>query len=88
MLIWEDARREGSTNGKLGSRPDVRIGSWLCKNAETLEGDRHVESNAKEPKRTRTLVRREPRESEIAMARAARQRLRPFQVDALRCIGV
>src|ERR1700759_45970 len=34
------------------------------------------------------LVRREPRESKIAVARAASQRLCPFQVDASRCIGV
>ena len=34
------------------------------------------------------LVRREPRESEIAVVRAAGQRLCPFQVDASRCIGV
>src|SRR5476651_2738858 len=34
------------------------------------------------------LVRREPREPEIAVARAASQRLCPFQVDAFRCIGV
>src|SRR5216684_4890718 len=34
------------------------------------------------------LVRREPRESEIAVVRAASQRLCPFQVDASRCIGV
>src|SRR6202790_2383205 len=34
------------------------------------------------------LVRREPRESEIAVVRAASQRLCPFQVDACRCIGV
>src|ERR1700704_1983154 len=34
------------------------------------------------------LVRREPRESEIAVVRAASQRLCPFQVDAPRCIGV
>src|ERR1700736_5180402 len=36
----------------------------------------------------RALVRREPRESEIAVVRAASQRLCPFQVDASRCIGV
>ena len=30
----------------------------------------------------------EPRESEIAVVRAASQRLCPFQVDAQRCIGV
>src|SRR6202171_1966774 len=34
------------------------------------------------------LVQREPRESEIAVVRAASQRLCPFQVDASRCIGV
>src|ERR1700735_2312256 len=34
------------------------------------------------------LVRRQPRESEIAMARAAGQRLCPVQVDASRGIGV
>src|SRR5580700_9818804 len=34
------------------------------------------------------LVRREPRESEIAVVRAASQRLCPFQMDASRCIGV
>src|ERR1700716_2009895 len=34
------------------------------------------------------LVRGEPRESEIAVVRAASQRLCPFQVDASRCIGV
>src|SRR3979490_1607337 len=34
------------------------------------------------------LVRREPRESEIAVVRAASQRLCPFQVDSSRCIGV
>src|SRR5207245_1368260 len=34
------------------------------------------------------LLRREPRESEIAVARAASQRLRPFQADAARCVGV
>src|SRR5947207_463015 len=34
------------------------------------------------------LIRREPRESEIAVARAASQRLCPVQVDASRCIGV
>src|SRR5215470_1381639 len=34
------------------------------------------------------LVRREPREAEIAVARAASQCLCPFQVDASRCIGV
>src|SRR5882724_12233668 len=34
------------------------------------------------------LVRREPRESEIAVARAASQRLCPLQVDASRRIGV
>jgi hypothetical protein len=34
------------------------------------------------------LVRREPRKSEIAVARAASQSLCPFQVDAVRCIGV
>src|SRR6202166_4281522 len=36
----------------------------------------------------RALVRRKPRESEIAVVRAASQRLCPFQVDASRCIGV
>src|SRR5262245_1736540 len=34
------------------------------------------------------LVRREPRESEIAVVRAASQRLCPFQADASRCISV
>src|SRR6266576_4650648 len=34
------------------------------------------------------LVRRDPRESEIAVVRAASQRLCPVQVDASRCIGV
>src|SRR5262245_34162326 len=34
------------------------------------------------------LVRREPRESEIAVVRAASQRLSPFELDASRCIGV
>ena len=34
------------------------------------------------------LLRREPRESEIAVVRAAGQRLCPFQVDASRCIGI
>src|SRR6202171_48619 len=34
------------------------------------------------------LVQRERRESEIALVRAASQRLCPFQVDASRCIGV
>ena len=34
------------------------------------------------------LLRREPRESEIAVVRAASQRLCPFQVDASRCIGI
>src|SRR5260370_32021651 len=33
------------------------------------------------------LIRREPREPEIAVVRAASQRLCPFQVDASRCIG-
>jgi hypothetical protein len=34
------------------------------------------------------LLRFEPREPEIAVARAASQRLRPFPVDAARRIGV
>src|SRR5271156_3076063 len=34
------------------------------------------------------LIRRESRESEIAVVRAASQGLCPFQADALRCIGV
>src|SRR6266702_4307550 len=34
------------------------------------------------------LIRREPREPEIAVVRAASQRLCPVQADASRCIGV
>src|SRR5688500_18258999 len=34
------------------------------------------------------LLRRESRESEIAVVRAASRRLCPFQMDASRCIGV
>ena len=34
------------------------------------------------------LVRRKPRKSKIAVIRAAGQRLRPFKMDASRCIGI
>src|SRR5436190_24184060 len=48
---------------------------------------------SKAPRMTRSthirrLIRGEPGESEIAVVRAASQRLCPFQMDASRCIGV